>query len=330
MTGRLLDLNGIRVSFRNDAGEWAEALRGVDLHVDPGEVLGIVGESGSGKSVAMMALLQLLPRGARVEGSARFHGQELIGMPAARIRRIRGKSIGCIFQDPLSAFNPVITLGDQIAEAIRLHDRSVSRRKALAEAERLLEMVAIPQPARRLRQYPHEFSGGMRQRAMIAMALANRPELLIADEPTTALDVTVQAQILDLLGDLRRDLGIGLILITHDLGVVAGMADRIAVMYGGRIVEAGLTEDIFYDTAHPYTRGLIGAVPDIEGAGPLRQIEGTPPSIFGRPDGCAFAPRCAMARDRCRAEDPALRRVGGHRSACHFAEALTSAGTEPA
>ena len=225
MSEPLLDIRDLRISFRGPDGTWSEALRGVDLSLERGGVLGVVGESGSGKSIAMMAFLQLLPRGARISGSARFNGEELIGMAPSRIRQIRGKNIGCIFQDPLSAFNPVLTIGSQIAEAIRLHDRSVSRREALKEAERLFEMVSIPQPARRVRQYPHEFSGGMRQRAMIAMALANRPELIIADEPTTALDVTVQAQILDLLADLRKELGIGLVMITHDLGVVAGIAD---------------------------------------------------------------------------------------------------------
>ncbi|MGR3783810.1 MAG: ABC transporter ATP-binding protein [Albimonas sp.] len=318
MSAPLLDIADLRVSFRNAEGQEAEALRGVDLTLEPGKVLGVVGESGSGKSVAMMAFLQLLPPSARISGSARFRGEELIGMSPSRIRRIRGKAVGCIFQDPLSAFNPVIPLGDQIVEAIRLHDRSISRRAALKEAERLFELVAIPQPARRVRQHPHEFSGGMRQRAMIAMALANSPDLLIADEPTTALDVTVQAQILDLLGDLRKELGIGLILITHDLGVVAGMADDIAVMYGGRVVETAPTDPIFYETAHPYTAGLIDAVPTLDADGPLRQIEGTPPSIFSRPSGCAFHPRCGRAQPLCAAEDPPLRRLGPGRCACHF------------
>ena len=314
----LLKTKDLRIGFRNDDGIWAEALCGVDLSLDPGEVLGIVGESGSGKSIAMMALLQLLPRGARVTGSARFKGQELIGMPPARSRALRGKSIGCVFQDPLSAFNSVLRIGDQIAEAITLHDRSISKRNALKEAERLFELVAIPQPAKRIRQYPHEFSGGMRQRAMIAMALANRPELLIADEPTTALDVTVQAQILDLLRDLRKDLGIGMVLITHDLGVVAGIADQIAVMYGGRIVERGTTDDVFYHTAHPYTAGLIGAVPSLDGTGKLQQIDGTPPSIFNRPTGCSFHPRCTRAEAICQTQVPELADVGRTDCACHL------------
>ncbi|MGR3455932.1 ABC transporter ATP-binding protein [Pseudooceanicola sp.] len=318
MTAPLLDIRDLRISFRGRDGTWAEALCGIDLSLEPGKVLGIVGESGSGKSIAMMAFLQLLPRGTRVEGSARFRGEELIGMAPARIRRIRGKAIGCIFQDPLSAFNPVKTLGAQIVEAITLHDRAISNRAALKEAERLFELVAIPQPARRVRQYPHEFSGGMRQRAMIAMALANRPDLLIADEPTTALDVTVQAQILELLADLRRELGIGMVLITHDLGVVAGIADEIAVMYGGSVVERGATDPIFYQTSHPYTAGLIGAVPTLDSRGTLQQIEGTPPSIFSRPPGCSFHPRCPRAGAPCRIETPCLLPQGDTACACHF------------
>ena len=329
MTAPLLDIRDLRISFQARDGQWAEALCGIDLSLEPGKVLGIVGESGSGKSIAMMAFLQLLPRGTRVEGSAKFRGEELIGMAPARIRKIRGKAIGCIFQDPLSAFNPVLRIGDQIAEAIRLHDTSVSRKAALREAEELFDMVAIPQPKARVRQYPHEVSGGMRQRAMIAMALANRPELVIADEPTTALDVTVQAQILDLLGDLRRDLGIGLVLITHDLGVVAGIADEIAVMYGGRIVERGDAEALFYDTAHPYTAGLIGAVPTIDRGGKLRQIDGTPPSIFNRPPGCAFHPRCPRAKDRCATSDPRLAPVRRTTAACHYPLAADTSA-EPA
>ena len=318
MTAPLLELTDLRVSFPGPDGRWAEALLGIDLTLEAGGVLGVVGESGSGKSIAMMAFLQLLPRGTRVSGSARFRGQELIGMPPSRIRRIRGKAIGCIFQDPLSAFNPVIPVGRQVAEAILLHDDAMSRRAALKEAERLFEMVSIPQPARRLRQYPHEFSGGMRQRAMIAMALANRPDLVIADEPTTALDVTVQAQILELLAELRRDLGIGLVLITHDLGIVAGFADQVAVMYAGRVVERGATDPVFYQTAHPYTAGLIRAVPSLERAGGLSQIDGTPPSIFARPTGCSFHPRCDRAQGICRTVDPRLQRCGATDSACHF------------
>ncbi|TMV66802.1 ABC transporter ATP-binding protein, partial [Thioclava sp. BHET1] len=253
MSAPLLDIAGLNVTFRNDEGAEAEALRGVDLRLEPGKVLGLVGESGSGKSVMIMACLQLLPGSARISGSAKFKGQQLVGMSPRRINAIRGKSIGCIFQDPLSAFNPVQTLGQQVVEAIRLHDRSVSRRAAMKEAERLFEMVAIPHAARRVHQYPHEFSGGMRQRAMIAMALANRPELLIADEPTTALDVTIQAQILDLMRRLQKEIGMSILFITHDMGVVAEMADDVAVMYAGAIVEQATVGTLFAHPSHPYT-----------------------------------------------------------------------------
>lgn len=316
MTEPLLQVRGLTTSFSTRDAE-ASAVRGVDFSLAPGQVLGIVGESGSGKSVAMMSLLQLLPPSASVRGSAIYKGRDLIGMHARELRAIRGKEIGCIFQDPLSAFNPVRTVSHQIIEAIRLHDRRVSKREALERAEDLLDSVAIPQPKQRLDQYPHEFSGGMRQRAMIAMALANNPKLLIADEPTTALDVTVQAQILDLLRELTELRGIATILITHDLGVVAGMADDIMVMYAGRVVERGTAEAIFYHTQHPYTRGLIDATPNLDKLGErLRAIDGTPPSIWNRPGGCSFAPRCSFATGACRAAEPDLRSGGATETAC--------------
>lgn len=322
MEAPLLDIRNLRAAFPGPDGP-VEAVRGVDFTLDAGQVLGVVGESGSGKSVAMMALLQLLPDHATVGGSAKFKGRELVGMPVRQIRQIRGRDIGCIFQDPLSAFNPVVTIGNQIVEAIRLHDRRIGYRAALAKAVDLLASVSIPQPASRVQQYPHEFSGGMRQRAMIAMALANDPSLLIADEPTTALDVTVQAQILDLLQQLAQDRGIGMVLITHDLGVVARMARDIAVMYGGRVVETGTADDIFYHTSHPYTRGLIAAMPTLDSVGrTLTPIDGVPPSIFDRPAGCSFAPRCGFAVATCRTTDPELRQVGATRSACLRAEEL--------
>lgn len=325
----LLEIRNLRAAFPGPDGP-VEAVRGVDFTLDAGQVLGIVGESGSGKSVAMMALLQLLPDHATVDGSARFKGRELVGMPAREIRQIRGRDIGCIFQDPLSAFNPVVTIGHQIVEAIRLHDRRIGYRAAFAKAVDLLASVSIPQPATRVQQYPHEFSGGMRQRAMIAMALANDPSLLIADEPTTALDVTVQAQILDLLQQLAQDRGIGMVLITHDLGVVARMARDIAVMYSGRVVETGTADDIFYHTCHPYTRGLIAAMPTVDSVGRiLTPIEGTPPSIYNRPAGCSFAPRCGFAMSMCRATDPELRQVGPTRTACLRAEDLTGMRPPP-
>jgi peptide/nickel transport system ATP-binding protein len=318
----LLEIRNLRAAFPGPGGP-VEAVRGIDLTLEEGEVLGIVGESGSGKSVAMMAVLQLLPAAATVSGSARFKGRELVGMPRHQIRQILGKDIGCIFQDPLSAFNPVVTIGAQIVEAIRLHDRRISRRSAQDRTVELLASVSIPQPALRAKQYPHEFSGGMRQRAMIAMALANSPRLLIADEPTTALDVTVQAQILDLLRRLAQENGIGMVLITHDLGVVAGMARDIAVMYGGRVVEFGTAEEIFYDTCHPYTRGLIAAMPRLDRTGEtLVSIDGTPPSIYARPPGCSFAPRCHMAAPACAVTDPVLRRVKSTLTACLRAQEL--------
>jgi len=317
----ILEVRNLEVAFATSAGG-IEAVRGVDLTVLPGEVLGIVGESGSGKSVTMRAVLGLLPPTAQVRGSVRFHGEELLGRSERRLRDLRGRRIGMIFQDPMTALNPVLTIGDQITEAIRIHDRRIGSAKARERALELLTLVAIPFPERRLRQYPHEFSGGMRQRAVIAIAMANRPELLIADEPTTALDVTVQAQILDVLARLRIEAGVSLALITHDLGVVAGMADHLAVMYAGRVVERGPVNEIFYRPRHPYTRGLLAATPRIEGdVLRLRAIEGSPPSMARRPSGCAFHPRCPLADARCAAEEPVLREVDGAFAACHHAAA---------
>ena len=318
----LLQVRDLRVAFRMPTGEM-EAVSGVDLDIADGEVLGIVGESGSGKSVAMKAVMRLLPPRARISGSVRFRGQELTRASEREMRRLRGGRVAMIFQDPLTAFNPVVTVGDQIAEMLHLHDRSLSRAQLRDRTVELLELVSIPEPDRRAGAYPHEFSGGMRQRAMIAMALANDPELLIADEPTTALDVTVQAQVLDVLRDLQARLGIGLALVTHDLGVVAGMAGRVAVMYAGRIVEEAPVDALFADPRHPYTRGLIGAVPrlDVRG-GPLVAIEGSPPSLAARPPGCPFAPRCPFRRENCTALRPLLRPVGSSLAACHYAEDL--------
>jgi peptide/nickel transport system ATP-binding protein len=280
----------------------------------------VVGESGSGKSVALKAIMRLLPPRARVSGSIRFRGRELLNASEREMRQLRGGPIAMIFQDPLTAFNPVVTIGGQIAEALMLHDRSLSSAKLRARTVELLELVAIPEPAGRADQYPHEFSGGMRQRAMIAMALANKPDLLLADEPTTALDVTVQAQILDILRDLQRELNLGLVLVTHDLGVVAGMADRVSVMYSGRLVETAAVDDLFADPRHPYTRGLIASIPRLDtGSDRLVSIEGTPPPLTDRSPGCAFAPRCPLAADICRIELPALRPAAQSISACHFA-----------
>jgi oligopeptide/dipeptide ABC transporter ATP-binding protein len=315
----LLEVRDLRVSFRTPTGE-LEAVRGVDFDVAEGEVLGVVGESGSGKSVALKAIMRLLPPRARVSGSIRFRGRELLHASEREMRGLRGGPIAMIFQDPLTAFNPVVTIGDQVAEALMLHDRSLSSAKLRARTVELLELVAIPEPASRAGQYPHEFSGGMRQRAMIAMALANKPELLLADEPTTALDVTVQAQILDILRDLQRELNLGLALVTHDLGVVAGMADRVSVMYSGRLVETAAVDDLFADPRHPYTRGLIASIPRLDtGSDRLVSIEGSPPPLTDRSPGCAFAPRCPLAADICRTERPELRPADRSISACHFA-----------
>jgi oligopeptide/dipeptide ABC transporter ATP-binding protein len=319
----LLEIRDLRVSFDTGRGV-ADAICGVDLTLEAGDVLGIVGESGSGKSVTMMAVMQLLPPTARVTGSVKFNGQELVGLARREMDLLRGSRIGMIFQDPLTAFNPVMTVGQQIVEALRLHDRQMSVRTAYARAMELLAEVSIPQPDRRVHQYPHEFSGGMRQRAMIAMAIANSPELLIADEPTTALDVTVQAQIMDLLQRLKDNLNIGLVMITHDLGVVAGAADEIAVMYSGRIVEHGAVQSVFRQSRHPYTRGLLGAMPKLHGhTGPLVAIDGMPPSLSNRPPGCAFRPRCRHAVERCAKEVPPLLATGLVKSACHLSDRLT-------
>jgi oligopeptide/dipeptide ABC transporter ATP-binding protein len=315
----LLEIRGLTVTLGSGHG----AVRGVDLTLHAGKVLGIVGESGSGKSMSMLAAMGLVPPTARVGGSVRYRGEELVGAPARRLRELRGEKMALIFQDPLTALNPVLKIGEQIAETVRIHHADVSRKEAAHRAVELLKLVSVPQPERRALQYPHEFSGGMRQRAMIAMAVANNPEVLIADEPTTALDVTVQAQILEVLQRLRQTLGVGLVLITHDLGVVAGAADTVAVMYGGKVVETGAVDDIFYATRHPYTRGLLASLPRLDsGAAKLVPIPGSPPSVVNRPSGCPFHPRCPYAQPVCVADEPALRPVGRTGSACHFAESL--------
>ncbi len=313
---RLLEVSDLTVAFPTADGV-VRAVRGVSFGVDEGETLGIVGESGSGKSVAAMTLLGL-SRGAAVSGSAMFEGAELIGMPEPRLRAIRGARIAMVFQDPLSSLHPLYRVGWQIAEAIRAHT-DTGRRAAHARAVDLLGMVGIPQPRRRVDDYPHEFSGGMRQRVMIAMALALDPKLLIADEPTTALDATVQAQILDLLMRLQRELGTALVIITHDLGVIAQMADEVQVMYAGRVVETAARRTAYYHAHHPYTLGLLASVPSTVGGGRLRPVPGQPPSPIRLPSGCPFHPRCAYEMGRCAADEPELMSVAGgagHRSAC--------------
>jgi len=308
----LVSLRGLAVSF-----DGAAALRGIDLDIAPGEAVGMVGESGCGKSVTWLAALGLLPPKARIAGSVTLGGEELLGAPAGRLDRVRGGRIAMIFQDPASSLNPVHRIGQQVTEALALH-RGMGAAAARAEAKRLFDLVGIPDAARRLDAFPHELSGGQNQRVMIAMALAGRPELLVADEPTTALDVTIQAQILDLLQSLRREMGMALVLISHDLGVVADTCDRVAVMYAGRIVEEAPVERLFAAAAHPYTRGLLGALPPIDGPRrPLLAIPGGVPEPWAMPPGCAFAPRCPLAGPDCAAALPEARIAGpAHRAAC--------------
>jgi peptide/nickel transport system ATP-binding protein len=320
MGERLLEVEDLHVSFRTEEGV-VRAVDGVSLHVDRGEVLAIVGESGSGKSVTGMTLMGLTRSpNARFSGTARLGETELVGASETQLCRIRGAQIAMVFQDPMTALNPVQRIGDQIVEQIRVHDGHVSKKQALAQAVELMERVGVPRAAERLRAYPHEFSGGMRQRVMIATALSCSPSLLIADEPTTALDVTIQAQIIEEIKALRLETNAGIILITHDLGVVADVADRIAVMYGGRIVEEGTLDELFYDPRHPYTWGLLGSITRIDRERPERlpAIPGMPPSLLEPPAGCHFRPRCPHAFDRC-TEVPALEQrdaAPGHRDRC--------------
>ncbi|HEY8480282.1 MAG TPA: ABC transporter ATP-binding protein [Spirillospora sp.] len=328
----LLEIEDLVVEFDGDE-ETVRAVDGAGYTVARGETLGVVGESGSGKSVTAMSALGLIkPPGRIVSGRVVFDGADLRAMPPRELRALRGGRIAMIFQDPMTALNPVMTVGAQICEALRLHQKGMSRAQARKRAAELLELVGVPGAERRLKQYPHEFSGGMRQRAMIAMAIANDPDLLIADEPTTALDVTVQAQVLDLIRRTRRETGAATVLITHDLGVVAELADRVVVMYAGRVVEEGPVAEIFDSPRHPYTRGLLDGMPDLDGdVGDLTPIPGSPPTPGEVPDGCAFAPRCPMVRDRCRAERPELLACGaGRRSACHFHHELAGEGTTDA
>jgi peptide/nickel transport system ATP-binding protein len=315
----LLEVTDLNVTF--ETGDVAvSAVRGTTYHIDPGEVVAIVGESGSGKSTAAMAIIGLLPEYADVSGSVRLHGEELLGLSDKAMSRIRGKSIGTIFQDPMSALTPVYTIGDQIAEAVEVHNREINRADARKRAVELLELVGIAQPHTRARAFPHELSGGERQRVVIAMAIANDPDLLICDEPTTALDVTVQAQILDVLRTARDVTGAGVLIITHDLGVVAEFADRAMVMYAGRGVEVATVEDLYRDRRMPYTVGLLGSVPRLDAPQGTRliPIPGSPPTMSSlSPGACPFAPRCPLVIDECRSAEPDLVTVGdGHWAAC--------------
>jgi len=314
----LLDVTNLTVSFSTADGV-VKAVRGVSFSVDAGRTLGIVGESGSGKTVLTQTLLGLTP-GADVSGRALFDGTDLLQLSDNDMRNFRGARISVIFQDPLTSLHPLYKVGWQIAEMIRAHDKSVSKKDASEQTVDLLRRVGIPRPEQRINDYPHQFSGGMRQRAMIAMALALSPQLIIADEPTTALDATVQAQILDLLLRLQQEFGTALIMITHDLGVVADIADDVMVMYAGRAAEKAAKRDIFYTPHHPYTKGLLESIPSSSAAGDrLRPIPGQPPSLINLPPGCKFHPRCGYVLDRCLTEEPELRPVGQdgyHSSAC--------------
>ncbi|SDP18129.1 oligopeptide transport system ATP-binding protein [Actinopolyspora xinjiangensis] len=323
---RLLEVEDLHVEFRTREAT-ANVLNGVGYHVDAGETLAVLGESGSGKSVTAQSVMGILdtPPGFVTKGAIRYRGEELLAATEDRRRELRGENMAMIFQDALSALNPVYTVGFQIAEQFRFR-RGMSRKDAMAKAAEMLDMVKIPNAKQRVKEFPHQFSGGMRQRAMIAMSLALDPDLLIADEPTTALDVTVQAQIMDLLDELRRERGMGMILITHDLGVVAEVADRIAVMYAGRVVEESDAESLYERPAHPYTEGLMESIPRLDQKGEqLASIKGLPPNLANIPEGCPFHPRCHRATDECRRKVPELLELRpGRYSACHFAEELIS------
>jgi oligopeptide/dipeptide ABC transporter ATP-binding protein len=323
----LLSIEDLVVDFSTDDG-LVHAVRGVSLTVRAGEIVAVVGESGSGKSVTAMSILGLVrtPPGVIRDGRVLLRGEDLRAASAERLREIRGGEVAMIFQDPMTALNPVMTVGRQIAEALRLHDRDLGADEARTRVVALLRKVGVPDAEKRYGQYPHEFSGGMRQRAMIAMAIANDPDLLIADEPTTALDVTIQAQVLDLLRTAQRDTGAATILITHDLGVVAELADRVVVLYAGRVMEEADVGELFARPRHPYTAGLLSSVPRADLDGELRSIPGSPPNMVDPPSGCPFHPRCPMARERCRTERPEPYDLGdGRRSACHYADELDDA-----
>nr|WP_083466862.1 ABC transporter ATP-binding protein [Kibdelosporangium sp. MJ126-NF4]CEL19039.1 Oligopeptide transport system permease protein OppB (TC 3.A.1.5.1) [Kibdelosporangium sp. MJ126-NF4]CTQ95159.1 Oligopeptide transport system permease protein OppB (TC 3.A.1.5.1) [Kibdelosporangium sp. MJ126-NF4] len=310
-TGKLLDVADLSVDFNTEDGA-VHAVRNVSFSLGQREVLGIVGESGSGKSVSSMAIMGLLPKTATVTGSIKFQGEELVGLTYKQMRGYRGNKIAMIFQDPMTSLNPVFTVGYQLAEAYRAH-HNVSKAAAWSKAVETLALVGIPQPDRRAKQYPHEFSGGMRQRAVIGMSIINDPELIIADEPTTALDVTVQAQILETLLSIRDETNAAIVMITHDLGVVAGMVDRVQVMYGGTIVETGGVHDVFESPRMPYTVGLLGSIPNPAQLGRrLTPIKGAPPSLMNLPSGCVFSPRCPLVTDECQSGEPPLVQTGNN------------------
>ena len=319
MADRVLTIEDLQVSFDTYAGE-VQAVRGVSLHVDAGEVLAVVGESGCGKSVTAQTIMKLNPMPpARIKGGRiDLAGHDIVSASEREMQRIRGREVAMIFQDPMTCMNPTTQVGWQVVESVRLHNK-ISKKDAKEEAVNQLTRVHIPNPRERARQYPHQFSGGMRQRAMIAMALSCKPKLLIADEPTTALDVTIQAQIMDLLSEMKRETNTAIILITHDLGVVAGIADRVAVMYAGKVVETGTTRQIFYENRHPYTRALLGSLPQTDSSKrePLTSIPGTPPDLLNPPKGCGFAARCKHCMQICREElPPEFMTEDGHKACC--------------
>jgi oligopeptide/dipeptide ABC transporter ATP-binding protein len=324
----LLVVDDLVVEFKTDDGI-VHAVDGISYEIYPGETLGIVGESGSGKSVGTLALLGLIPQppGRIVRGSAMFKGRELLKLKRRELRRLRGEEVAMVFQDPMTSLNPVLKIGYQLSEAVKTHHPKEPDDKVKTRVLDLLRLVGVPEPETRFNQYPHEFSGGMRQRAMIAMSIANSPSLLIADEPTTALDVTIQAQVLEVLKRVQAETDAATIMITHDLGIVAELCERVLVMYAGKIVEAGDVYTIFQKPRHPYTIGLMDSLPKLtEDEDWLRPIPGSPPSLINRPSGCPFHPRCFLSqgRERCREEDPVLRAAEGegHIAACHFSEEL--------
>ncbi len=330
--GAVLEVVNLAVDFPGEGGV-VHAVRGVSYALHPGETLGIVGESGSGKSVTSLAIMGLLPRTARISGSVLLRGRELLGLSDDALREVRGKGVAMIFQDPMTSLNPVYTVGWQVTEALRAHDSSLSKSDAHDRSIELLKLVDIPNAERRVEQYPHEFSGGMRQRAVIAIGIANDPDVIIADEPTTALDVTIQAQVLETLAKAQDETGAAMVLITHDLGVVAGHADRVVVMYAGRPVETGTVDEIYYSPRMPYTVGLLGSLPRLDAREQerLTPIQGAPPSLVNLPPGCPFGPRCPLHRQRCDDGEPPLAQAGGlgHDAACWYSDELAAPDLAP-
>jgi oligopeptide transport system ATP-binding protein len=318
MTNKLLEIKNLQTKFSTYAGT-VSAINDVSISIGYGEAVGIVGESGSGKSVTMLSVMRLLSENGKVAaGEILFDGRDMSGLKEREIQAIRGSEIGMIFQDPMTSLNPVFTIGNQLMEAIMRHNRRMPRKQAQEKAIDMMKLVGIPSPEKRFHQYPHEFSGGMRQRVMIAMALSCEPKLLIADEPTTALDVTIQAQIMELMKDLKEKINMSIILITHDLGLVADICERVIVMYGGTLVEQGTVDDIFYEPKHPYTVGLLNSIPRMNmGKERLKPVEGTPPDMIRPPEGCPFTARCPHAMEICSLHKPQYQRVTeGHGAAC--------------